>query len=57
MRLIFISFILLLSGCMETPEVSSSKEVIAKDHIKSNQTEAQKAKEEYSNLQKKRHND
>ncbi len=58
MRLIFISFILLfISGCMETPEVSPSKEVVVHDQIKSNKTEAQKAKEEYSNLQKQRHND
>jgi hypothetical protein len=58
MRLIFISLILLfISGCTETPDVSPSKEVIAKDQIQSNKTEAQKAKEEYSDLQKKRHYD
>jgi len=55
MRLLFISFILLfISGCMETPEPSSSKEVIAQDQIKSNITEAEKAKEEYIELQKQR---
>jgi len=55
MRLLFISFILLLiSGCMKTPEFSSSKEVIAQDQIKSNKTEAEKAKEEYIELQKQR---
>ena len=55
MRLLFIFFILLLvSGCMETPELSSSKEVIAQDQIKANQTEAEKAKEEYVKLQKQR---
>jgi len=58
MRLLFISLILLfISGCMETPELSPSKEVIAKDQIKSNKTEAQKAKEEYIDLQKQRDNE
>jgi len=46
--------ILFLSGCMETPEVSSSKKEIAKKQIESNKSEAQKAKEEYSKLQKQR---
>ena len=55
MRLLLLTFILLfISGCMETPELSSSKEIIAQDQIKSNQTEAEKAKEEYSKLQKQR---
>ena len=55
MRLLFISFILLfISGCMETPELSPSKEVVAQDQIKANLTEAEKAKEEYSKLQKQR---
>ena len=58
MRLLFIFFILLfISGCMETPEFSSSKEVIAQDQIKSNKTEAQKAKEEYIELQEQRNKD
>ncbi len=58
MRLLLLSFILLfISGCMETPEISSSKEVIAQDQIKSNQTEAEKAKAEYSKLQKQRSNE
>ncbi len=58
MRLLFISFLLLLiSGCMETPELSSSKEVIAQDQIKSNKTEAQKAQDEYIKLQKQRSNE
>jgi hypothetical protein len=39
---------------METPEVSSSKKVIAQKQIEINQSEAQKAKEEYSQLQKQR---
>jgi len=58
MRLLFISFILLfISGCMETPELSPSKEVIAQDQIKSNITEAEKAKEEYVEIQKQRKNE
>ncbi|MEA3433790.1 MAG: hypothetical protein U9R13_04360 [Campylobacterota bacterium] len=58
MRLFLLSFILLfISGCMETPEVSSSKEVVAQDQIKSNQTEAEKAKAEYSQLQEQRSNE
>jgi hypothetical protein len=36
---------------METPELSSSKEIVVQDQIKSNQTEAQKAQEEYTKLQ------
>jgi len=55
MRLLLLSFILLfISGCMETPEISPSKEIIAKDQIKSNQTEAEKAKAEYIKLQEQR---
>jgi NADH:ubiquinone oxidoreductase subunit B-like Fe-S oxidoreductase len=58
MRLLFISLILLMiSGCMETPELSSSKEMTAQDQIKSNKTEAQKAKDEYISLQKQRKNE
>ncbi len=58
MRLLLLSFILLfISGCMETPELSPSKEVIAQDEIKSNQTEAEKAKTEYIKLQKQRSNE
>ena len=58
MRLLFISLILLfISGCMETPELSPSKEVIAQDQIKSNKTEAKEAKEEYLDLQKQRDNE
>ncbi len=54
-RLLFISFILLfISGCMETPELSPSKEIISQDQIKSNQTAAEKAKEEYIKLKKQR---
>ncbi len=55
MRLLLLSFILLfISGCMETPELSPSTKTIAQDQIKSNQTEAQKAKAEYIKLQKQR---
>ena len=55
MRSLFIFLILLIiSGCMETPDLSSSKEKVAKDQIKSNQTEAEKAQNEYLSLQKQR---
>ncbi len=58
MRLLLLTFILLfISGCMETPELSPSKEVIAQDQIKTNQTEAEKAKEEYIKLQKQRNSE
>lgn len=58
MRLLLLFFILLfISGCMETPELSPSKEVIAQDQIKANQTEAEKAQAEYSKLQKQRSNE
>ncbi len=45
---------LFISGCMETPEVTSSKKDIVQKQIESNKSEAQKAKEEYSKLQKQR---
>ena len=55
MRISFIiSILFIISGCMETPELSSSKETVAKEQIKKNRTEAQKAKEEYERLQKQR---
>jgi len=56
MRFFFTIMIitLFISGCMETPEVSSSKKEIAQKQIESNKSEAQKAKEEYSKLQKQR---
>lgn len=45
---------LLIVGCMETPEFSTTQEEIAKEQINSNKTEAQKAQEEYLALQKQR---
>ena len=55
MRLLLLSLVLLLiSGCMETPAPSSSKEAIAQDQIQSNKTEAEKAKEEYMKIQQQR---
>lgn len=58
MQLLLITFILLLfSGCVETLELPSSKEKVAENQIKLNQTEAQKAKEEYMALQKQRNNE
>ena len=55
MQFFFAFFtIFFMSGCMETPEISSSKEVTAQKQIASNKSEAQKAKEEYIKLQKQR---
>jgi len=53
---LYLLFIVLffISGCMETPELSSSKGDIAQNKIESNKTEAQKAKEEYLTLQEQR---
>jgi len=39
---------------METPEVTTSKEIIAKEKIKENQTETRIAQEEYLKLQSRR---
>lgn len=55
MRLFLLSLIVLfISGCMQTPEHPPSKKTAAQDQIKSNQTEAEKAKAEYSRLRKQR---
>ena len=52
---LFFFFILFLNGCTEEPEVSSSnKEIVAKEQIITNKTEAQQAREEYRELQRKR---
>jgi len=50
--LLFISF--LLVGCMKTPEVPASKEVVATKKIQNNKTESEIAKEEYLKLQRSR---
>lgn len=55
MRLHFIIFIVLFTlGCTETPEVPSSKEVLAKEKIQFNKTEAQQAQDDYIKLQRQR---
>jgi NADH:ubiquinone oxidoreductase subunit B-like Fe-S oxidoreductase len=57
MRFFFTIIVIIaffISGCIETPEVSSSKKDIAQKQIESNKSEAQKAKEEYNKLQKER---
>jgi len=55
MRISFIiSILYILSGCTKIPELPSYKEIIVKEQIQKNQTEAQKAQEEYSRLQKQR---
>ena len=54
MRLFFFFLLFFLVGCMDTPEVSSLKEEKNIQKILGNQTEAQKAKEEYRQLQKAR---
>ena len=53
MRLHFF-IILFIVGCVETPEVSSSKEILAKEKIQSNKTEAQQAQDDYIKLQRQR---
>lgn len=54
MKPYFLLLIILFTACKETPEVPTSKAVIAKEKIKKNQTEAQIAKEEYLRLQTRR---
>ena len=50
--LLFLS--LLISGCTQTPEAPASKEILAKEKIRDNKTEAQIAKEAYLKLQQQR---
>ena len=55
MRITLLSLLLLgISGCMETPEVPTSKEILAKEKIQENKSEAQIAKDAYLKLQKQR---
>lgn len=49
-----LCLILFFSSCVETPEVATSKEIIAKEKIKENQTETRIAQEEYLKLQSRR---
>jgi len=51
---LLLFFIILITACTETPEVSPSKETVAKEKIKNNQTEAQVAQVDYLELQKRR---
>lgn len=52
MKLFFILSIILLTACTGVPK---SHELIAKEKIQNNKTEAQIAKEKYLELQNKRH--
>lgn len=55
MKLFYLLFIaLFITACMQTPEVPTSKEVVAKEKIAYNKTEAQQAKDDYLRLQKLR---
>jgi len=47
--------VLIINGCMETPEISTSQESISREKVIKNQTEAKKAQEEYLKLQRQRH--
>ena len=49
-----ILFILLFNGCSDTPTPQSEEEINAKQMIKRNISDAEKAKSEYLALQKKR---
>jgi len=44
----------LLSGCINTQEVSPSQEIVTQEKIKANIKEARNAKKAYKELQKKR---
>ena len=55
MRLFFLlSTLFILSGCMGTPEVSSSDVKSTTSKIRTNQTEAEVAQSEYKALQAQR---
>jgi len=49
-----ICMLLFTNGCNSSPEVSVSKEILIKEKIKNNKSEAQKAKNLYLKLQKQR---
>lgn len=59
MKLFFLLFIALFTttACMQTPEAPTSKEVVAKEKIEYNKTEAEQAKDDYLRLQKQRNNE
>ncbi len=52
--LILPIFILLLSGCTDTPAPQDEKEIQAKSAIEENMAEAHRAQAEYVALQRKR---
>jgi len=49
-----ICILFFTNGCDSAPEVSASKEILIKEKIKNNKSEAQKAKDLYLKLQKQR---
>jgi len=51
MKIFLFLLILYLNGCSNTPEVSTSKKIQAKEKILLNRTEARIVQEEYSKLQ------
>jgi len=53
----FLLFALLITACLETLEVASSKEAIAQKKIQNNKSEALRAQENYIKLQRQRKND
>ena len=55
MHLLFSIFmIFFITGCIQNPEVPSSKEALAKEKIELNKTEAQQAQDNYIKLQRQR---
>ena len=55
MRLYFLFFTTLwTAGCMTTPETPNSKELIAKEKIQYNKSEALQAQDNYIKLQRQR---
>jgi len=49
-----ICILFLTSSCNSSPEISISKEILIKEKIQNNKSEAQKAKDLYLKLQKQR---
>jgi len=55
MRLYLSLFVILfILGCMKTPEVLVSEKITVEKTLQHNKSEAQQAKEDYLNLQKRR---
>jgi len=55
--LLLILFTLFTVSCMETPEPPAAKEIMAKETIHDNKTEARQAQEAYRKLQERRNNE